>query len=122
MSKMIHTLLSVAISSLLLASSTQALADKHQEKQATKSAPEVEKHQDSNETVNLGSYFCKDVMRLRGDERDIALGFMHGYYLGKKGVTEYQAGMLGKASDEFMEYCLDHPNDKALESMGKFLK
>jgi hypothetical protein len=47
---------------------------------------------------------------------------MHGYWLGKKGATEFVANSLGKASDDFVEYCLDHPNDNALQSMEKFLK
>ena len=57
-----------------------------------------------------------------GDERDLTLSFMHGYFLGKKDATEYVVGTLGKASDDFIEYCLDHPNDIALEAMAKFLK
>jgi hypothetical protein len=65
---------------------------------------------------------CKDVVRLSGDDRDLSLTFMHGYWLGKKDATEFVANSLGQASDDFIEYCLDHPNDNALQSMGKFLK
>lgn len=125
MSQITRTLLSAVTFSFLLAASTQTLAAKHHEKAQESVPSEATKPQETTETtetINLGSFFCKDVMRLSGDERDMALSFMHGYYLGKKGVTEYVAGTLGKASDDFMEYCLDHPNDKALESMGKFLK
>ena len=123
-------ILSVATCALMLAFNPQALAGKHStvseapKPQATSEAPKAQDVQQdvNNEKVSLGSYVCKDIMRLSGDERDIALSFMHGYYLGKKGATDYVAGVLGKASDDFMEYCLDHPNDNALEIMGKFLK
>lgn len=62
-----------------------------------------------------------EALLVRGD-RDLSLTFMHGYWLGTKGTTEFVANSLGKASDDFVEYCLDHPNDNAFQSMEKFLK
>lgn len=74
------------------------------------------------QATKMNSFLCKDIMRMSGDDRTVALAVMHGYYLGKKGTTEYMSSKLGKATDDFIEYCLDHPNDPALGSFGKFVK
>jgi hypothetical protein len=65
---------------------------------------------------------CKDVMRLSGTERDIALAFAHGYMLGKKGTTQYDVDRLSQVTDRFIDYCLDHPTEKALQSFEKVYK
>ena len=62
---------------------------------------------------------CKDVMRYSGEDRVIALAFVQGYRLGKKNMTKYDPDALGQISDKFVEYCLDHPNEKALASFEK---
>ena len=65
---------------------------------------------------------CKDIMILSGEDREIAIAFAHGYMLGKKNTTRYVPEVLGKATDSFMDYCLDHPADNALEAFEKFTK
>jgi hypothetical protein len=72
--------------------------------------------------VELGSYLCKDILRMSGDERSIALGLMHGYVLGKKSATSYMISELSKVTDDFIEFCLDNPGSKALESFEKAAK
>lgn len=72
--------------------------------------------------TELGSYLCKDVMRMSGDDRVIALSVLHGYFLGKKGAMSYVSAALAKVTDEFTDYCLDNPNAKALDAFGKFAK
>jgi hypothetical protein len=62
---------------------------------------------------------CKDVMRLSGGDRDIALAFAHGYRLGKKGTTRYEIEALAQITDRFIDYCLDHPSENALQSFEK---
>jgi hypothetical protein len=62
---------------------------------------------------------CKDVMRLSGNDRDIALAFAHGYVLGKKGTTQYDVDALAQVTDQFIDYCLDHPAENALQSFEK---
>ena len=52
----------------------------------------------------------------------VALGVLHGYFLGKKGATGYVPAALSKASDDFTEYCLDHPAEKAIDAFAKFAK
>ena len=106
MSKMTHMIASLAIAttSLMLPLGAQA---------AETAGPSVTK---------MNSFLCKDIMRMSGDERSIALAVLHGYYLGKAGATQYVSSKLGKASDDFIEHCLDHPNDKALSTFAKFAK
>ncbi|MER2555653.1 MAG: HdeA/HdeB family chaperone [Thauera sp.] len=73
-------------------------------------------------TEDLAAYLCKDVMRMTGDDRYIAIGALHGYFLGKKGATIFVPATLSKATDEFTEYCLDHPSEKALQAFARFVK
>ena len=75
-----------------------------------------------SETKDLKDYKCKDVMILSGDDREIAIALAHGYMLGKKNTTQYVPEVLGVATDKFMDYCLDHPADNALEVFEKFTK
>jgi hypothetical protein len=71
------------------------------------------------QTKDMTDALCKDVMRYTGEDRVIALAILHGYRLGKKNTTKYDPEALGRISDEYMEYCLDHPNEKALASFEK---
>jgi len=68
---------------------------------------------------DMNDSLCKDVMRYSGEDRVIALAILHGYRLGKKNTTQYEPETLGQISDKFMEYCLDHPSEKALAAFEK---
>ena len=72
--------------------------------------------------TDWSAFLCKDIMRMSGDERIISLSLLNGYFLGKRGGTSVPAGAMGKASDDFTEYCLDNPQAKALEAFGRFAK
>ena len=61
-------------------------------------------------------------MRLNGSDRDIAIGVLHGFLLGKKGTAKYSSEQLVKATDQFIEHCLDNHKAKAVESLSKFVK
>ena len=71
---------------------------------------------------DLGSSSCKDLMRMSGADRDIALAFVHGYALGKKGTTRYDVEKLSEITDRFLDYCLDHPAENALRSFEKIAR
>lgn len=75
-----------------------------------------------SEPKDLKDYRCKDVMILSGEDREIAIAFVHGYRLGKKNTTQYVPEVLAEATDNFMDYCLDRPADNALEAFEKFTK
>jgi hypothetical protein len=64
-------------------------------------------------------YTCKDVMRESGTNRDVAIAFVHGYLLGKANATKFNIEELEKQSDAFIDFCLNNPNEKALDAMAK---
>ncbi|MFM0168700.1 HdeA/HdeB family chaperone [Paraburkholderia sediminicola] len=73
--------------------------------------------------TDMNSYRCKDIMRMSGDDdRGIPIALMHGYFLGKKGATSFDPDVLAKVTDDFTDYCLDHPDVKALEAFAKVYK
>lgn len=76
--------------------------------------------QDAPKKTDLNELLCKDIMRMSGEDRSIALAALHGFALGKKGQTEFVVSDLTRISDEYTEYCLDHPQEKALEAFAKF--
>jgi hypothetical protein len=68
---------------------------------------------------DLRDMSCKEVMRLSSDDREIAIALAHGYVLGKKGTTQYEVETLSQITDQFIDYCLDHPTENALQSFEK---
>ena len=71
------------------------------------------------DVVDITHYLCKDIMRMSDQERAVSLGVLHGYRLGKKGATSFISEDLAKVSNEFVEYCLDNPHEKAMASFEK---
>lgn len=70
----------------------------------------------------IEQYTCKDVMRDGGPNRDVAIAFLHGYLLGKSGGSRFNLEVLAKQTDDFVERCLDNPNDKAVDAMTAIKK
>lgn len=64
-------------------------------------------------------YLCKDVIRESGANRDVAIAFLHGYFLGKSGSSKFDLEVLHKQTDTFIEQCLDNPAQKAVDVMAK---
>ncbi len=70
-------------------------------------------------TRNVDQYSCKDIMREHGDNRDVTIAFLHGFLLGKSGSSNFDTDVLHKQTGAFIEYCLDHPGEKAMDAMAK---
>jgi hypothetical protein len=68
---------------------------------------------------DLKSNTCKDMMRLSGVDRDVAMALAHGYVLGKKGTTKFEIDKLTQVSEKFFDHCLDNPKDNALAAFEK---
>ena len=85
----------------------------------TVSVTHADQHDKSGD---LNNHLCKDLMRMDGSDRDISMGFYHGYMLGKKSTTKFEADKLSGITDEIIEYCLDNPNVKALDAFAKYTK
>lgn len=65
----------------------------------------------------IEQYTCKDIMRESGPSRDVAIAFLRGFLLGKKGNID----LLHKQSDEFIERCLANPDEKAMDAIFKII-
>jgi hypothetical protein len=89
---------------------------------ATQQPAKADRPAKSDQPDDLDRYLCKDLMRMSGDDRVIALSALHGYTLGRKGTTKYVPAELSKISDSFIEHCLSNPNDKALPAFSKLAK
>ena len=72
--------------------------------------------QDAKDRI-VEQYQCKDLMRDSGGDRDVAIAFLQGFLLGKSGTSKFNLDILKKHTDGFIEYCLDHPADKAVDAM-----
>ena len=68
---------------------------------------------------SVDQYTCKDIMREDGAAREVAIGFLHGYLLGKSGTPKFNLADLQKQTDSFIDHCLDNPKDKAEQAMMK---
>lgn len=71
---------------------------------------------------SVDQYLCKDVMREHGTNRDVAISFLNGFLLGKSGSASFDIDALHKRTTDFIEYCLDHPSEKAVDAMSKLMK
>jgi HdeA/HdeB family len=66
----------------------------------------------------IEQYSCKDVMREHGGNRDVTIAFLHGYLLGKSGSATFDLDALHKRTSDFIEHCLDNPNEIAVDAMS----
>src|SRR5215213_2363709 len=73
---------------------------------AQTSSAKTDRPAKSDQTDDLERYLCKDVMRMSGEDRIVAISVLHGYTLGKKGSTKYVPAELAKISDSYVEHCL----------------
>ncbi len=75
----------------------------------------VQPAQAQESTRDINTIVCRDVVRMSGDDRDIAMAFLDGYVLGTSGSAEFEVEVLYAASDSLIEHCLDNPDDVAVE-------
>lgn len=76
--------------------------------------------QEETADKNMNDFSCKDVMSFTVDNREIAIAFLHGYFMGKQAKTAFNTDTLSKRADQFVDYCLDNPTAKAIDSMARF--
>lgn len=68
---------------------------------------------------DLSQVSCLDVVKLDEKDRDNVISLLHGFTLGKMGITTFNSANVGKASAIFIEYCRNHPKEGALRVMEK---
>ena len=73
----------------------------------------------STKDRSVEQYLCKDVMRDSGADRDVAIAFLHAFLLGKSGSSKFNLDTVSKQTDDFVEYCLSRPDEKAVDAMTK---
>jgi HdeA/HdeB family len=83
----------------------------------TISAASVDAQDKGDRTIE--QYACKDVMRESGSDRDVAIAFLHGFFVGKSGSSKFNVDILKKQTDLFIDHCLENPSEKALDAMMK---
>jgi hypothetical protein len=72
---------------------------------------------DEPKLKDLGALTCKEVMRLADDDRRVAIGFLHGYYVGQNGGNlKVDIDKLSEITDTFIDQCLDEPTSLAVET------
>ena len=71
---------------------------------------------------NVNDFLCKDILRTSGEDRNVAVAFMHGYLLGKSGKSSFNKEKLSEATDKFIEACLDNTKAGAVATLGKQIK
>jgi hypothetical protein len=67
----------------------------------------------------IESFTCKDVMREPNTSREIAIAFLHGYFLGKSGNSKFNVEVMEGQTNAFIEQCLDNPQNRAVDVMTK---
>lgn len=68
---------------------------------------------------DLRTVTCKDVLLASGEERDGILLVLHAYLLGEAKQPTYDSDVLGAATDEFLDACIEEPGAEALGMMRK---
>jgi len=71
---------------------------------------------------DMNDYSCRDILVASGEERDLAVMFLQGYFVGKSGKTTFDRDKLARATDKMIDLCLDATDGKLVETMGKALK
>ncbi len=79
--------------------------------------PALSQEKNGNRTIE--QYSCKEIMRESGSNREVAIAFLHGFLLGKSGVSTFNLETLAKQTDAFIDRCLENPNEKAVDAMVK---
>ena len=72
--------------------------------------------------VDINDYTCRDILLATGEERDLAIMFIQGYFVGKSGKTTFDRDQLAEATDRFLDLCLDDPKRLPVKTMAKALK
>ena len=77
---------------------------------------------EEKQSIDISSYLCKDIMRMDSESRNVYIGVLHGYVLGKKGATSTDHNRAEALSTDFIEHCLDNPHENALAAFEKLAK
>lgn len=77
---------------------------------------------DKSSVIDLKDYTCRDILLADGNNRDLSIMFLQGFFLGKSGDTKFSEARLGELTDNFLDGCLSSPNASAVEIFGQVLE
>lgn len=106
---MIKKLVGMVISALFIASSS-ALPGFAQAKPSTLDSP----------SLDLTTLDCRALLQMDGDDRTVTLAFYHGIISGKNNQMTVNRPTLATATDNVINYCIDHPKDTLLSVFQKY--
>jgi hypothetical protein len=70
---------------------------------------------------DLADIKCRDVMLSSGNDRDITVMALHAFLMGKANTSKYTVENLAKATDSFLEYCIEYPQKPAIPALEQFV-
>lgn len=71
-------------------------------------------------TFELTDIDCRSLLQMEGDEREFTLIFFHGVMTGKNGEMTFDEPVLAEATDNIVDYCIDHPEDALITVFEKY--
>lgn len=75
-----------------------------------------------DESKDISSITCKDVLLASGEVRDGVVLVLHGYLLGEAKQLTYDSDVLADATDQFLDACIADPDAQALATLRDQLK
>ena len=75
-----------------------------------------------NAMRDMNHYSCRDILLASGEERDLAVMFLQGYFVGKSGQSTFDRDKLARATDKMLDLCLDATDGNLVETMAKALQ
>ena len=76
---------------------------------------------EGEESKDLRTVSCRDVLLAHGEERDGIILVLHAYLLGEAKQPVYDADALAEATDRFFDACIDEPEAQALGTLREQL-
>ena len=72
--------------------------------------------------VDLKDYTCRDILLADGNNRELSIMFLQGFFLGKSGDSKFNEARLGELTDNFLDACLGSPDASAIDTFGHALE
>jgi hypothetical protein len=82
----------------------------------------AEENAAASDMADANDYTCREILLANGEERDLAIMFLQGFYVGKSGKTTVDRNKLADATDILLDMCIADPDSKVLGTMEKALK
>jgi len=82
----------------------------------------AEEGKPNENTIDIGTMTCKQLMSGNDTDREVGLAFFHGYFAGKKGNQTVDLPATSALSDRVKDYCLSNPTSTVMDAFKKSAK